>query len=437
VDAGILIGCKAQALFEGTLTRSKADMKTYLVGGAVRDQLLGLEVKERDWVVVGASPEHLLSLGFRAVGRDFPVFLHPETHEEYALARTERKTGPGYHGFEFHASPGVSLEADLFRRDLTINAMARDEFGQLIDPYGGLSDLEARRLRHVSPAFVEDPVRILRLARFAARFDPLGFTVAEETRSLMKQMVRAGEVDALVPERVFQELQKALAEPSPAVFFEVLRDCGALKRLFPEIDALFGVPQDPTHHPEMDTGLHTLLVLKRAAELTSDPVIRFAALVHDLGKGATDPALWPRHPDHEVLGEAVLEALSLRLRLPSVYLKLAQKVVLYHGSVHRAFSLTPPQLVQLLEALGLFKQPEGLSGVILACLADARGRPGFESVSYPQGERLSRALDAARGVSTASLLSQGLSGAALGAALKSLRIEAVATVIAADGEPSA
>ena len=406
-------------------------MKKYLVGGAVRDELLGLEVRERDWVLVGATPQDLLAQGFRAVGKDFPVFLHPYNHEEYALARTERKTGPGYHGFEFHASPDVTLEEDLLRRDLTINAMARDELGQLIDPYGGLADLEARSLRHVSAAFMEDPVRILRIARFAARFEGLGFRVAEDTMTLMGKMVDAGEVDALVPERVFQELQKALSEPSPEVFFQVLRDCGALKRLFPEIDALFGVPQKPRHHPEIDTGIHTLLVLKALANLTQDPMIRFAGLVHDLGKAKTNPLDWPRHPGHEVLGLEVLDGLGKRLRLPRHYLGLAQKIVRYHGVVHKALNLSPTQLVELLEALGLFKHPESLEAIVLACTADARGWPGFEFTDYPQGKRLLISLEAAKSVDAAPLLSEGLSGLAFGEALRARRIGAVALAMGA------
>ena len=302
-------------------------MKTYLVGGAVRDTLLGLEVKERDWVVVGETPESMVARGFRPVGKDFPVFLHPVTREEYALARTERKTAPGYRGFAVHAEPDITLEQDLLRRDLTINAMASAESGEIVDPYGGLRDLDARLLRHVSPAFSEDPVRILRLARFAARFAPLGFTVAEETRELMRAMVTAGEVDALVPERVFAELAKALVEPVPMAFFEVLRSCGALARLFPEIEALFGVPQPPEHHPEIDTGVHTLLVLEQAATLSADPAVRFAALTHDLGKALTPPERWPRHWGHEKLGLPALETLCDRLKVPNAYRKDRKSVV--------------------------------------------------------------------------------------------------------------
>ncbi|MGZ8975796.1 multifunctional CCA addition/repair protein, partial [Methylomagnum sp.] len=331
-------------------------MKAYLVGGAVRDALLGRPVKERDWVVVGETPDSMTARGFRPVGKDFPVFLHPKTKEEYALARTERKTAPGYRGFVVHAEPDVSLEQDLLRRDLTINAIAQDEDGGLIDPHGGAQDLAGRVLRHVSPAFAEDPVRILRLARFAARYAPLGFQVAEETRELMRAMIEAGEVDALVPERVFAELAKALSEPTPGEFFTVLRECGALARLFPEIDRLFGVPQPPQHHPEVDTGVHTLLVLAEAVKLSEDPAVRFAALTHDLGKGLTDPALWPRHHGHEKAGLSALDVLCDRLKVPNNYRKLAERVMRYHGHCHRALELRPGKVVDLLQRLEAFRQ---------------------------------------------------------------------------------
>jgi tRNA nucleotidyltransferase (CCA-adding enzyme) len=400
-------------------------MESYLVGGAVRDQLLGLEVVERDWVVVGAKPEDLLNLGFRQVGREFPVFLHPESHEEYALARTERKTQAGYRGFEVHAAPDVTLTQDLMRRDLTINAIAQDSSGQLIDPYGGLSDLEARRLRHVSSAFVEDPVRILRVARFAARFHTLGFRIDEGTLQLMIQMVQANEVDALTPERVFQELQRVLKGPHPAVFFEVLRECGALKRIFPELDALFGVPQEPVHHPEIDTGVHSLMVLTAAAELTPDPVIRFAALVHDLGKALTSPDTWPSHPGHEVLGLDALDRMSLRLRIPSNYKDLARKVMRYHGDIHRISRCEPQELLLLIEGLDGVRRPEALGPVAIACEADSRGRRGFENAPYPQGNLLITAGDIVRQVSTDCLKDQGYQGAEFGEALRALRIGAL------------
>lgn len=400
-------------------------MKRYLVGGAVRDTLLGRPVTERDWVVVGETPDSMAARGFRAVGKDFPVFLHPETREEYALARTERKTAPGYKGFAVNAEPDVTLEQDLLRRDLTINAMAQDESGRLIDPYGGARDLEARLLRHVSPAFSEDPVRILRLARFSARFAPLGFEVAEETRELMRSMVQIGEVDALVPERVFAELAKALVEPMPGAFFEVLRDCGALARLFPEIDRLFGVPQPPQHHPEVDTGVHTLLVLEQAAKLSEDPAVRFAALTHDLGKGLTPPELWPRHHGHEKTGLAALEALCDRLKVPNHYRRLAEKVMRYHGHCHRATELRPGTLVDLLQRLDALRRGEALEPFLLACEADAKGRPGFEDRPYPQASWLRAAREAALAVPMQPLLERGLKGAEFGRELRQARIRAV------------
>ena len=406
-------------------------MKAYLVGGAVRDALLGRPVKERDWVVVGATADALLARGYKPVGKDFPVFLHPETREEYALARTERKIAPGYHGFVIHAAPDVTLEQDLLRRDLTINAMARDESGTLIDPHGGLQDLEDRRLRHVSLAFSEDPVRILRLARFAARFAPLGFVVASDTRALMRDMVAAGEVDALVPERVFAELSKALEEATPSVFFEVLRDCGALARLFPELDALFGVPQPPQHHPEIDTGIHSLMVLDQAARLSPDPVTRFAALTHDLGKALTNPARWPRHRGHERLGLPVLSRLCDRLKVPNVHRKLAEKVMRYHGHAHRAVELRPGTLVDLLQRLDAFRQRDALEPFLFACEADARGRTGFEGRAYPQADWLRAAHQAASVVPVQPLLDQGYQGIALGQALRCERIRRVKVARAA------
>lgn len=403
-------------------------MKAYLVGGAVRDALLERPVKERDWVVVGETPDSMTARGFRPVGKDFPVFLHPKTKEEYALARTERKTAPGYRGFVVHAEPDVSLEQDLLRRDLTINAIAQDEDGGLIDPHGGAQDLVGRVLRHVSPAFAEDPVRILRLARFAARYAPLGFRVAAETRELMRAMVEAGEVDALVPERVFAELAKALSEPTPGEFFTVLRECGALARLFPEIDRLFGVPQPPLHHPEVDTGVHTLLVLAESVKLSPDPAVRFAALTHDLGKALTDPALWPRHHGHEKAGLAALEALCDRLKVPNNYRKLAERVMRYHGHCHRALELRPGTVVDLLQRLEAFRQAEGLDAFLLACEADAKGRPGFEDRPFPQADWLRAARAAAAGVSVEPLLAQGFRGAELGEALRRARIRAVAEI---------
>jgi tRNA nucleotidyltransferase (CCA-adding enzyme) len=370
-------------------------MQVYLVGGAVRDALLGLSVKERDWVVVGSTREELLRLKFREVGRDFPVFLHPESHEEYALARLERKTGPGYRGFEVEFGPQVTLEEDLARRDLTINAIAKAEDGTLLDPYGGRRDLEARLLRHVSAAFIEDPVRVLRVARFAARFAPLGFKVAPETMALMHAMVERGEVQALVAERVWQETEKALRETAASEFFRVLRECGALKVIYPEVDALFGVPQPAQWHPEIDTGIHTLMVLDQAARLSNDPKIRFAALVHDLGKGTTDPAEWPSHRGHEQRSVALIEALAERLRVPGEYRELSVIVARYHGNVHRAFELRPDTILEMLEKSDAFRRPERFSHALLACEADSRGRLGLENIEYPQRTYLQAARDAA------------------------------------------
>ena len=401
-------------------------MKVYLVGGAVRDRLLNLPVDERDWVVVGATPGEMLAQGFRQVGRDFPVFLHPETHEEYALARTERKVGPGYHGFQVHADPRVTLEEDLRRRDLTINAMAEAEDGEIIDPYGGRRDLERRILRHVSPAFGEDPVRILRVARFAARFKPLGFTLAPETRDLMGGMVQRGEVDALTPERVWMELERALGEADPPEFFKVLRDCHALEALFPELDRLYGVPQRPRYHPEIDTGLHTMMVLEQATLLTEDTCIRFAALAHDVGKGTTPRAQWPSHRGHEQRSAALIEALCQRLRIPNRYRDLAVAVARYHTHCHRAAELRPATLLQTLESLDAFRRPRRLEDFLIACEADARGRLGLETRPYPQADIFRRAFQAALSVIPRALAEQGLQGQALAEELRRRRIQAIA-----------
>lgn len=400
-------------------------MEIYLVGGAVRDKMLGLQPKERDWVVVGATPEEMLDLGYRQVGKDFPVFLHPKTHEEYALARTERKTAPGYRGFAVHAAPDVTLEQDLLRRDLTINAIAETPEGKLIDPFGGVKDLRGGLLRHVSPAFVEDPVRILRLARFAARFANRGFRVAPETLALMRDMVKAGEVDALVPERVWAETERALSEAHPVRFFEVLRECGALAVLFPEIERLFGVPQPPEHHPEIDTGVHTFMVLEQAARLSDETVVRFAALVHDLGKGTTPPAEWPKHIEHEARGVPLVEAMCERLRAPKAYRELAVAVTRYHLHYHRAAELRPDTLLKTLQALDAFRRPERFQQFLLACEADSRGRPGYEDKHFEQSGILRRALAAAAGVSTEELLSEGISGPALGEVLNQRRLGAI------------
>jgi len=405
-------------------------MQIYLVGGAVRDRLLNLPVKERDWVVVGATAEELRALGYRPVGKDFPVFLHPETHEEYALARTERKTGPGYKGFTVHASPEVTLEEDLQRRDLTINAMAEDSAGQLVDPFHGQRDLDARVLRHVSPAFVEDPVRILRVARFAARYANLGFRVAGETNALMERMVADGEVDHLVPERVWQETVKALGEEQPARFFEVLRDCGALARVFPELERLFGVPQPPRHHPEVDTGVHTLMVVTQAARLTPDTRVRFAALVHDLGKGTTPADILPRHIGHEERSVALVQDLCARLRIPNEFRDLALAVARFHGHCHRIAELRPATVLQTLERLDAFRRPERFEQFLLACEADARGRAGLEDRPYPQAQRFRAARAAAAAVNPADVMAEGLSGAAIGKALQDRRLQAVKAELA-------
>jgi tRNA nucleotidyltransferase (CCA-adding enzyme) len=373
-------------------------MQVYLVGGAVRDALLGQAVAERDWVVVGSTREELLRMKYREVGRDFPVFLHPDTHEEYALARLERKVSPGYRGFTVEFGPEVTLEEDLARRDLTINAIAKSQDGTLIDPFGGRRDLTARVLRHVSPAFVEDPVRVLRVARFAARFAPLGFRVADETLALMRAMVERREIDALVPERVWQETEKALREPRAAEFFRVLRECGALRPIYPEIDALYGVPQPAQWHPEIDTGLHTLMVLDQAVLLSTEPTVRFAALVHDLGKGTTPPAEWPSHRGHEERSVHLIESLAQRLRLPGEYRDLGILVARYHGIVHRAFELRPKTVLEFMERADAFRRPERFAQVLLACEADSRGRTGLEHRPYPQRGYLQAARDAAAAI---------------------------------------
>ena len=405
-------------------------MKIYLVGGAVRDELLGLPVRERDWVVVGARPDDLTAQGFRAVGRDFPVFLHPQSNEEYALARTERKSGPGYRGFVVSASPDVTLEQDLERRDLTINAIAKDPTtGELIDPYGGRHDLDARILRHVSAAFVEDPVRVLRVARFAARFAPFDFKVAPETLALMQKIAASGELDALVPERVWQETQRALTEKTPQQFFVTLRDGGALNAIFPEVAALFGVPQPAQWHPEIDTGVHTMMVLEQAAKLSDDPIVRFAALTHDLGKGVTPKEHWPRHVGHETAGLKLLDEMCARLRIPNDYRDSAAGVTRYHGLAHRALELRPSTLLELLEHLDAFRRPARFEQFVLACEADIRGRTGLEDRDYPQAKYLRHALELASAVKLdAATLSQ-LQGPQIGERLREARIAALRALV--------
>ena len=407
-------------------------MKTYLVGGAVRDRLLGLPVKERDYVVVGATPAEMSARGFKPVGKDFPVFLHPETHEEYALARTERKTGRGYHGFEFFSASDVPLEEDLRRRDLTINAMAEDPQGTLVDPYHGQRDLKARALRHVAPAFVEDPVRVLRVARFAARFAALGFKVANETLALMRRMSDNGEVDALVPERIWQETSKALQSDRPAVFFQVLRDCGALAHVFPEVDRLFGVPQPEKYHPEIDTGVHVMLVLDQAARLSDDSAVRFAALTHDLGKGTTPKEVLPHHYGHEERSVKLVEALCERLRVPRDYRELAVLAARYHGLAHRAQELRADTLLKLFNGCDAFRRPQRFEQFLLVCEADARGRLGMEHAPYPQAEYLRAALSTASTVDIRSLGAEKLAGAEIGARLQRARLEAIKKTIGRD-----
>jgi tRNA nucleotidyltransferase (CCA-adding enzyme) len=403
-------------------------MQVYLVGGAVRDGLLGMPVTERDWVVVGATREEMLRLRYREVGRDFPVFLHPDTHEEYALARLERKTAPGYRGFEVRFGPEVTLEQDLARRDLTINAIAQAPDGSLIDPFGGRSDLDARILRHVSEAFVEDPVRVLRVARFAARFAPLSFRVAPETLTLMHELVARGELEALVAERVWQETDKALRSAEPAAFFEVLRACGALAVIFPELDALFGVPQPAEWHPEIDTGVHTLMVLQQAARLSADPEVRFAALVHDLGKGTTPPGEWPRHHGHEERGVGLIEELASRLKIPGEYRELALIVARYHGIVHRARELRPATILEFFERADAFRRPQRFAQVLLACEADARGRTGFEAREYPQRAYLAGARDAAAEIKPSAEDIASRDGAKIAEHLRRDRLAAIAAL---------
>lgn len=388
-------------------------MKIYLVGGAVRDSLLQLPVTERDWVVVGSTPEFLLSQGYQQVGKDFPVFLHPDSHDEYALARTERKSAPGYTGFTCYAAADVTLEEDLLRRDLTINAIAQSAEGELIDPYQGIADLHARILRHVSAAFSEDPLRVLRVARFAARFAHLGFHLAEETALLMQQMTQTGELSALTPERVWKETEKALRTDSPQVYFQVLRDCGALKVLFPEIDALFGVPAPAQWHPEIDTGVHTLMTLAMAAELTQDLEVRFAALCHDLGKGLTSPERWPHHYGHGPAGVTLVENLCQRLRVPNALRDLAKPVAEFHDLIHTVEKLRPETLLKLFDAIDVWRKPQRLSQMIDASEADARGRTGFEQNPYPQGDYLRAAFAMAEQVSVQEVIERGFQGPAI------------------------
>jgi tRNA nucleotidyltransferase (CCA-adding enzyme) len=400
-------------------------MQTYLVGGAVRDKLLNIPVKDRDWVVVGATIEEMLNNDFQQVGKDFPVFLHPHSKEEYALARTERKSGKGYTGFIVHASPEVTLEEDLLRRDLTINAMAEDESGNLIDPYQGLQDIKEKILRHVSPAFAEDPLRVLRVARFAARFAQLGFSIAPETLNLMKNIVENGELQYLIAERVWQEIQNALSENSPQVFFEVLRSCNALVEIMPELNALFGVPQPAKYHPEIDTGIHTLMVLKQACILSKNPAVRFAALCHDLGKAITDPEKWPSHKNHESLGATAIRELCSRIKVPNEFRELALIVCLHHTACHRANEHSAEQLLKTLQNTDALRRQERFELFLLACEADAKGRLGYEQSAYPQAELLRKVLSVANTVETKDILDAGFSGKDIGQQLEICRIKEI------------
>jgi tRNA nucleotidyltransferase (CCA-adding enzyme) len=404
-------------------------MEIYAVGGAVRDELMGLAVKDRDWVVVGATPQDMLAQGFVPVGRDFPVFLHPQTHEEYALARTERKTAPGYAGFAFHAAPGVTLEQDLVRRDLTINAMARDESGEIIDPHGGRADLAARVLRHVSPAFAEDPVRILRVARFAARFTD--FSIAAETLRLMRDMVAAGEVDALVSERVWQELARGLMEARPSRMFDVLRECGALARLLPELDALWGVPQRADYHPEVDTGVHVMMVIDMAARLAAALPARFAALTHDLGKGRTPADILPRHHGHELKSLTMVEAVCERLRVPTDCRDVARLVARFHGDMHRVAELRPETQLTLLERCDALRRPERFELILLACEADYRGRLGWEERDYVQAAAWRAALAAVRAIDAGAIAGATADPRAIPGNIGAARVEALRALRAA------
>lgn len=401
-------------------------MEIYLVGGGVRDNLLGLAIKDRDWVVVGSSPDDMLKLGYQPVGKDFPVFIHPKTHEEYALARTERKTAPGYKGFIVHAAPDVSLEQDLERRDLTINAIAQTEDGTLIDPFNGRQDLQNKILRHVSPAFAEDPVRVLRIARFAARF---GFTIADETKQLIQQMVINKELDHLVPERVWQELTKALATEQPSLFFMALRDGGALLALFPEIDRLFGVPQVAKWHPEVDTGIHVMMVVDQAAKLSDNISVRFAALCHDLGKGTTPADILPHHYGHEGRSVKLTKKLCERLRVPQECESLALNVAQYHTHVHRLFEMKASTILNVIEAFDSFRRPERFEQFLLVAEADSRGRTGYENLPVPTIAVFKQCFLAAQKISAKSFVQQGLQGLDIAQALRNSRIAAITTVM--------
>ncbi len=406
----------------------KSESKIYCVGGAVRDKLLGLPVQDHDWVVVGSTPEEMVALGFQPVGKDFPVFLHPQSHEEYALARTERKTARGYKGFAVYAAPDVTLEQDLLRRDFTINAIAQDVDGNLVDPHNGIADLRAGILRHVSAAFSEDPVRILRAARFAARF---GFIIAPETLALMRGMVANGEVDALVAERVWQELARGLMEKKPSRFFETLRSCGALAKILPEVDALFGVPQPEKYHPEVDCGIHTMLVVDDAAQHGYPMEVRFAALAHDFGKGDTPKDILPRHIGHELRSVELVKKLSLRLRAPSECRDLALLAARYHSDIHRAVELRAETIIKLFQSTDAWRRPERFNHLLHACASDARGRTGHENDDYPQADYLLELLAAARAVDAGEIARQFADNNAIAAAIQQARIMAIKVLVRA------
>ena len=395
-------------------------MKIYLVGGAVRDKLLGLPVKDRDWVVIGATPKKMIEEGFEPIGENFPVFLHPKTKEEYALARTERKSGKGYKGFVFYSSPKVTLEDDLKRRDLTINAIAEDENGELIDPYGGEADLKNGILRHVSPAFVEDPLRVLRIARFAACF---GFKIADETIKLLHIISESNELDTLTPERVWSEMEKALAGKYPTRFILALRSCNALKILFPEIDALFGIPQDKKYHPEIDVGRHTLMALNQSVQLSSDPIVRFSVLVHDLGKATTPKEQLPNHDGHETRGINIIDSFCERYKIPNKYHDLAACVSEFHIDCHQIQEMEPKEILERLEKLDAFRRPERFKKFLIACESDSRGRAGFEEKEFPQAKYFLNALEISRGVNVDLLANKSLKGKELGEALRKERIK--------------
>ncbi|MEZ9229718.1 multifunctional CCA addition/repair protein [Vibrio amylolyticus] len=403
-------------------------MQVYLVGGAVRDQLLDLDVYDKDWVVVGSSPEEMINKGFTPVGKDFPVFLHPKSKQEHALARTERKTSGGYTGFECYFAKDVTLEEDLLRRDLTINAMAQDDYGNIIDPYEGQADLADRTLRHVSKAFTEDPLRVLRVARFAAKFHHLGFTIAQETMALMKAISQSGELEHLTAERVWQEWHKSLSTRNPQVFLSVLRDCGALQVVLPEIDRLFGVPQPEQWHPEIDTGIHTLMVANQAALLSESLPVRFAAQVHDLGKGITPEQEWPSHKMHCHTGLKIIKKLCERVRVPNEFKELALMVCEQHSNIHRAAELKPSTKLKVLNKFDVWRKPDRLEEILLSCMADSRGRTGFEEIDYPQKQIFEQAYQAALSVNVQEIITDGFQGKEIRTEMEKRRIEAIAAI---------